>query len=628
MLNNIDKGYIENLLKREVTKDELQVLTDFWRNNIIPRAKKNNLRFGNNELVIKSYSNDGIESFICCINKALSTTKTADALAFSTNNLDKKYITEIGKYCNNVGIPVVNTEFKNNDYNKRFDVFSLTLSNKKVIYSNKIKNDAKIVIVEDKTDTNEKNLEIKDLSFLQKKLINLTKEAQDNKIFLAVQSCEKGLFTNITELIKNKSWGAFLNLNNLTKTDNSIPAWQYLTYKSNKQLIFIIKNSKLMNFINLLDKYELKFSIIGKIDKSKKIKITDGNKQVININKKDLFNFKKYKNEKEEFIEERNNICPRKDITEENIQQILNDTAFKSKINLFKNFNGYIGNRSSFLSYENSIAEMWYSKIKRYISYVIQSNDISMIFNPYITGQNSVCEAYRKLIAFGHKPIGIYVKINLNYDKKEDLKNIKMLEQGIEYAAKKLNIKITDIEYSNYQNTNFTIIGIGKKKKREKLFVPYFENAQKVYVIGKLNNNTSTSLYQNIIDKSPCPNPDEINFKFEKKLLKCIKFLQKKNYINTIVPIDKFGIAGAIAKALYPKNLGFKSIKNNFSLNYLFNETQSRFLISTCQDIEGLLIKRKIPFIFLGKTKTADFIEFNDKKINCEIFYKQFLNQD
>ncbi len=633
-----NSDYININLKRTATEDELLVLNRFW-NVILPyryikgggkKIKKlfskdmffdknlEKVKIKKHFINIKSHSSIDNQNFGVCFKKSLSTGAKPESEMISTvQNSDCK---EIGKYFHKCGTPVTAVDINKSDI-RYLTEFTFNLA--KQIKKSKISNGLNIIVVGSNTTANEDTDTVKN-AFLQKKLTDLTIDAFQKKVITAVQSCEYGIFTALVKLIRKRKWGIFVNIDNLHKTQHDLSAGECLISETPERLIFGVLNRKLVDFLQIVDKYELDFSIIGKIDKSKSIKVISKNNQVIHLNKKLILNpLPKISLPNDEDYDK--NYVYGDNITEENLDSIFNDISFKSKKAFYKCFDGIVGNKTSFLSKDNGISELWYPQIKYFISQAIHSDNLQIKYNPYSAGQNIVCEAVRKIIAIGHKPLAIYVNCNYNLSEINSIKKISELRNGIYDAAKKLKIKVINIVLSQSEENNLIVLAIGKKKKRERLFIQYFENAQKIYMIGKPDNLPATSTYQKILEDNIYPYPDKVNFKFEKRLLKCIRKLQKCNLVSAIIPIERFGIVGALVKSLSAKKLGFKCDRHDFNLNYMFNEIQSRFLVSTTKDIEPILKKHKIPFIMLGKTKTADYIEFDGIKIPCEDFYSKYF---
>lgn len=625
-----NSDYININLKRQATEDELQLLNDFW-NKIMPYRffKKTNSRifktniFGDKELnkifiknqrlVIKSCHTNNEKSAGSCIKKVLSEGLIPDGIMFNCSNM--KNNENMGKYFHISGIPILGVKSENKQEKNSFDVFSFCFASKKKIAKNKISNGLNIVVVGENTTADRA---FNQNSFMQKKLIDLSNEVFDKKLVSACQSCENGIFSAILKLIKKKSWGIFINLNNLHRTESDFSAWEYLSSQTPERMIFAVQNWKLVEFIKIIDKYELPFSIIGKIDKSKAVKVIYKNSQVINLKKDLIFNpLLKIDTQVLQSIDK--NYEFGENISEKNVENIiLNEKFLKEKCY----FNSYVRNKTSFKSSENEFAELWYKDSKHYVSTVIDTNNAQFKFNPYIAGQNTVFENARKIIAFGHNPIGICVNYNIDSSSSNIVETFNQFKNGVLFAAKKSGIKILNVNFSNANETGFSILMFGKKKKKQKLFVPYFEAAQRVYIIGKPDNLPATSAYQEILSDKIYPYPDEVNFKFESKLNRCVKRLQRDNLASAIVSVDRFGIAGALIKALKPRKLGFKSEISGLNLNYLFNEIQSRFLVSSNCEIAPILNKYKIPYVILGKTKSPDYVELGDVKLECKILYK------
>ena len=637
-----NNDYININLKRAATEDEIQVLNKLWELNSSYRyfkgIKKSYKKFPPKdilseecpysisvkgyELLVNSCKIKEAENLCLGIQKSLKYGLTPDALLISAYEDNPEKFNVYGEYFHKCGIPTIALNVKSKDRTPS-EIFTLSLTKKNNIKRPRISNGLNVVIVGEPTNP--------DINgsvpgpFIQKELCDLVSDAYKSKVITAVQPCENGIFPAVVSLIKRGQMGMFLNIDNLHKTTEGLPAWKYLNSETGERLLFCVPNRKLVEFLKLVDKYELPFSIIGKVDKSKSIKVICKNLQVIHLNKNLILNpiSKVGINAEEDII---NNCVFGENITAENVTKIIENKAFQSKKMYYNFFNTKVGNKTSYLSKETGIGELWYPEIKQFISCVVCSDYLQIKYNTFVAGQNIIFEAARKLVAFGHKPIGVYVNCSFDFSKSNSFKRLNDLVKGINFAARKLNLKILNIDYYDTEKENISVMIVGKKKKREKLFVPYFENAQNVYVIGKLDDLPSTSAYQEILNNNVYPHPDEVNSRFEKRLIKCVNNLQKENLISSIIPVERYGIAGALIKALAPKKLGFKCVRKDLNLNYMFNEIQSRFLVAANKDIAHILKKYKIPYLELGKTKTADFIEFDRQKIPCDEFYSKYFN--
>ena len=646
MLYNEEKNvdYINMKLKRLATDDEVNTLNCFWKellpyrylNSFYKKLFKKELfsdkvykriKIKRHYLTVKSASIEGENEDKIYSGKSLKSIATdgvdVNAISILTSSKNKNDLNEIGYYYNSAGVPITCAITNYDVPFSKTDVFSLSLAKSKNIKKQKIKNRLNIIVVGLQTKFDEKNTVN---SFMQKKLLDFSREVINNNLTYASKTCENGLFSAIVKLIKKGKWGIYINIDNLREfeTNHDVHAWQALTTINNERLIFAVYDRKLVDFINLIDKYELPFSIIGKIDKSKSVKVIHKGKMVIDLPKKIIFN-PIIKVNKANYVNEPTENEVERKITTEDLGTILVNENFKSSKNLFLEYDSTIGNKTCVSMQENGVSELWFEEIKHYISTSTHSLQLQANVNPYIAGQNLVCETLRKIVALGHKPFAISVLCSINFSKQGEISRFDEVRKGIFYAAKKLKIKVLNLNIINNETeSSFSVFGVGKKKDKQKTVVPYFDYAQNIYLIGKLDNLPSTSLYQKILRLKVFSNPDEVNYKFEKKLYKCLRKLQKENLVSACISVDKMGIASAMTKALAPRKLGFKVIPTNLNLEYFFNEVQSRYIVASNDEIEAVLNKYKIPYIKLGKTKSADYIEMTEIKFECKDFYEKY----
>ena len=635
MLYNDEKNidYINMKLKRLATEDEVQVLNSLWKEMLPYRYLKSfyKRRFSKNTfsekihkkvkvkghtIIVKPssriYDNNIIMNGDCLKNIA-SLGMKPNALSILSTQDKQEELNKIADYYNTAGVPVTNALFDTKegethydiDIPKRADIFCLSLKKSSKIKKQKIKNGLNIVIIGSETVTEgEMNID----SFMQKKLIDASLEITQKDISCASKTCNEGLFSAITKMIKNGKYGIYINVDNLHKTTPYASAWQLLTASTPERLIFAIKDWKLVDFIKVVDKYEIPFSIIGKIDKSNSVKVVHKGNMVINLPKKIIFNpITKVNNADYEPLNlpQRRDDCP----LDNNIEKLLNNGIFVSSYDKFKIFDSIIGNKTSIFMTENGVSELWYDDIKHYISTALHTMHLQFDFNPYLAGENLVNEAVRKIVSMGHKPIAISIICCLNFSKHGEVSRFEQARKGIFYAVKKLKIKLLNLDVTNNDKlSSVSVLAIGKAKKNNRVLVPYFSENQNVYLIGKTDNTPATSLFQSVMDKNVISLPDTVDYKLEKNLRKLINKLQKDSFINSCISVDRFGILGALYKTLRANKLGFEFYTG--LSDFLLNELQSRYLISSNHDIFKVLQKSKIPFMLLGKTNSSGEVTY------------------
>ena len=634
---NID--YINMFLKRIATEDELNVITSFWKEILpyryfksfykkIPKkfffsnADVKKVKICGHRLIVKSSSLCHREKTSREIKgdilKTIASHGVRPAAVELSMNIDNKEVFEdIYNYSKESFVPITGFDtFCEND--KKTDIFSLGLIKKRKVKKTKIKNGLNLVVIGEFTDVNNP------MHFnaqMQKRLSDACFEILKKKLAKACQTCEAGVFTSMVKLLQNKNWGVFVSVDNLHKTSNDFQAWQYLTSKDPERLIFGVKNRKLVSFINILDKYEIPFSIIGKVDKSKHFRVMHKGRLVIDIPKKLLFKPVLKINNFDFQLPQQNIYLPKTDNFEENFNKIIDSKQFKN--HSFKAFcESNLGWQTS-LQYCDT-TELFFPKAKHYISSTINSNPLQIEKNPYSAGKNLVCDAARRLVCLGHKPVAVSVICSVNFSKNGEVRRFDEVKNGILHSAKRLKMKILNVNVvDTLDESTYCVNVTGKRNTKKERFLPYFdkEKEEKIYVIGKPDNLPSTSYYQKTVEDSVFPYPDEVNMRFEKRLYKCIEFLQENSLITSSISVDKFGIFAALIKALKPNKKGFLWTNFKSDLQYLFNENESRVVISTNakkDEIEQILTKHKVPFEVLGETNNSGMIEIGTIKRNLE----------
>ena len=383
---------------------------------------------------------------------------------------------------------------------------------------------------------------------------------------------------------------------------------------------------------NIFKKWDLDFSIIGKLTNTQKLTLKSNNKTVCDLPISAL------SHEAPEYDRKWNKSIPEAEIDYENkisdynlqdlIEKVISHPNQANKSWVWEQYDHMVmcdtinmpGGDASIIRIHDSNKAIAASVdcVPRYCK-----------SSPYWGGMQAVCESFRNLCSVGAKPLAITNCLNFgNPEKPEIMGQFVETINGISEACKILDYPVVSGNVSLYNETKGiginptpVIGGVGLIKDLNKISDYKFKNNDNlVYVIGKTNGHLGQSiLCYDILHLKKGPPP---KIKLEDELLhgKFLIEMIKKGLIEASHDISSGGIILSILEMCMSSKLGVNlSIKkSNFELiKYLFAEDQSRYVVEIKNENQSILEeemkKQCIVFKKIGNTIREKLIFINDK---------------
>lgn len=212
----------------------------------------------------------------------------------------------ISNYGNSIGVPTISTEVL---YNKVFtenplvNVTCIGIAKYgDIITSSEAKPEQKLMLVGSATmkdgmggasfaskklsdEKKEDKLSIQIANpFMKKKLIEACLEIFDQKLVVSCQDCgAAGILSSTSEVAFKSSVGVEIDLSKIHVADKSIKDSEIMLSETQERMLFVVEKDNIEKIENILDKYELEYSIIGKVTKDQNYVVKQNNKALANI---------------------------------------------------------------------------------------------------------------------------------------------------------------------------------------------------------------------------------------------------------------------------------------------------------------------------------------------------------
>ena len=604
-----------------------------------------------------------------------------------TKHLVNGVVKGIGGYGNCIGIPTIGGEtYFHKSYNENIlvNAMAIGLADKnKIFYSAATGVGNPVIYVgaktgrdgihgatmssaefSDDTENKKPTVQVGD-PFTGKLLLEACLELMESDSILSIQDMgAAGLTSSSVEMASKGNLGIKINLDKIPLREKNMSSYEIMLSESQERMLIILKKGSEKKAEKIFKKWDLDFSIIGKITNTKKIILKKNDEVVCDLPLKllvenapvydrsyDILVCQKFYDSKALFI---------KKSVREVLFEILSHVNFASKKWIYEQYDSSVMGDTIFTSNKSdaSVIKVHKSDKNNFPGKGIAiTTDCTSRFveNDPLTGSMlAVLEAARNLACSGAIPLAVTNNLNFgNPEKKEIMGQIVGSIKGIKKSCKYLNTPVVSGNVSLYNETNgksimpAPIIGmIGIVEDIEKVIKNYAESKNTIFILGqddeKEDGWLSSSFYQEIFYDNAKGKIPEANLEKEKHI---IDFLHEINSCKLIVgahDISDGGLLPSLIEMLFEKRLGLDinlpkklislSPEKLYKLHgWCFGEDQARVLIATNKPKEIIekAKKNNIQFFNLGivnqsgNIKLGKYDSFSIKE--CYNFYENAL---
>ncbi len=333
------KKYITEKLNREPNEFEMHLFSATYsehcgylhskkllkelprKNAIFYNENAGGIKIGNHAILFKMESHNhpcAVEPFNGAatgvggiVRDVLAMNARPIALCNSLKFGDDKRIIEgviegISNYGNSIGVPTVSTEVL---YNKVFtenplvNVTCIGIAKyEDILTSNKAREGLRLMLIGSATmkdgmggasfaskklsdDKKENKLSIQIANpFMKKKLIEACLEIFSKKLVVSCQDCgAAGILSSTSEIAFKSNTGVEINLEKIHLGDSSIKDFEIMLSETQERMLLVVEENSIPDIIKILAKYELEYSVFGKVLKEKMYLVKQDSKVLANV---------------------------------------------------------------------------------------------------------------------------------------------------------------------------------------------------------------------------------------------------------------------------------------------------------------------------------------------------------
>ncbi len=565
----------------------------------------------------------------------------------------------IADYGNCIGVPTVGGEVEFDPSFEDYclvDVASIGIGRKDRIIMNSAKTNDLIVLAGGSTGRDgihgasfaSKSLEHENRSaiqipdpFLEKLLLEATIEASEKRCIKAVKDLGGGgLACCLSETSDNLKKGFEIELGSIhTKHKDMIPI-DLMISESQERMMYITDESKIDKLKLIFDKYEINYSIIGRVREHQDLVIRNNGKLVARMPSHLIANaplvlrkpkLPAYLKE----LRKRNTRCNIPNNMNKVVLSMLSNPTISDKSWIYRQFDHEVGLRTVL---KPGVADASVLKICRgkFISVKLDGNSKHCFLDPYYGTMGCLSEVRRNVISTGAEPIGVID--HLQFGSPEDPHVFWTFTQAVNAIStfcRYIKIPVVGGKVSFYNETMkgaikpSPVIGmLGLIEKESWITKCGLEPGNSIFIIGSTSDEMGASeyyeYYHNIIGgKIP-----KLNLRRDKLNGRVVLQLIRRHLVDCVHDCSKGGLAVALSEMAIHGETGIvinlDSIPNSCSRidNLLFSESHSRYIIGTSKpaDVKKYLSKiDRIVFAEIGYVTCANeqvrFIIKKDKEI-------------
>ena len=473
--------------------------------------------------------------------------------------------------------------------------------------------------------------------FAEKLLLEACLELMKTDTIISIQDMgAAGLTSSSVEMASKGKLGIEIDLNKVPCRETEMQPFELMLSESQERMLIVLKEGKEKEAEKIFKKWDLDFSVIGKMTNSKNLVLHFNKEIVCDIPITSLADeAPKYNRE---WIS-----TP---LPEEiNIDKKLNDLDIKDCLIKLLTHPNQSNKSWVWEQYDHMVMGDTIQKpggdaavvrvhgTNKAIAATVDCTPRYCFAHPHTGGMQAVCETYRNLSAVGAEPRAITNCLNFgNPEKKEIMGQLVEVIKGMSEACLALDYPVISGNVSLYNETNGvgikptpTIGGVGLIQDSNKsTTISIKATGNLLLIIGETKGHIHQSaLCYDILHIKKGP-PPTINLAEEKKNSFFIRDLINKKIALSVHDISDGGIALAIAEMCMSGKIGANITTNLIDaerIKFLFGEDQARYVIevkSTDYDsIVKLAKEKEVSLLQIGSTK-AENLTIDDMKITVE----------
>mgnify|MGYP001026921850 CR=1 FL=1 len=467
--------------------------------------------------------------------------------------------------------------------------------------------------------------------FVKKLVIEATLEALETGKVTAVKDLGGGGLTcALSEMSSKGGTGVEVNLEKIHVREKVMTPYELLLSESQERMLFTIVPEGQEDVFKVLQKWDLPYSVIGKVTDSGHLVARYQGKVVVDVPSRLLTHSPiaeritrqpKTKNKK------RSPVQPLSRDLSEVVYHLLSTPNIASKECVYRQYDHEVGARTVLKPGDADAAVLRIIGTDKAVAVKVDCNSSYCHLDPYSGHAMAVAEAARNVVATGAEPIAITDCCNFgNPEKPEVYWQFREAISGMAYMLRGLNIPCVGGNVSFYNEDErtgrsvrptTTVVMLGLIEKLNLVTsMALKRTGESVVLIGRTFRELGGSQYYRLMGNTDGKPPRAIASR-EKASIRTVSDAIRKGYVTAAHDCSEGGLAIALAEMSIKGNLGLtvnlEAVPHERSMGpdeILFSESSARFVLTTPETqthkLLSLARKRGVGAVKIGEVSLAD----------------------
>jgi len=469
-----------------------------------------------------------------------------------------------------------------------------------------------------------------------------------------------GLTCATSEMAAKGGTGVEIILDNLHVREEGMNPYELMLSESQERMLLAVNPEGLSKVLGVLEKYEIPYSIIGKVTDSGKLIVKFKDEIVASIPPKYLAEAPTIKRKAKKPLDLEKLWRIKKPKEPKNFSEILYKLVSTPNIAckewVYQQYDHEVGVRTILKPGDSDVAVLRIIETGKAIAVKADCNSRHSYLDPFNGGAGALAEASRNVVCVGAEPLAYTDCCNFgNPEKPEVFWQFKRGVEGLAYMSRKLRIPCVGGNVSFYNEDSeskiavkpsLVVVILGLIENLDWITTMDLKNSgDQIIIVGKTYPELGGSEYYHEIHGLTGGKPPKADGNREKATLQTVMEAIRKGLVTAAHDCSKGGLAIALALMAIKGKLGVKVDLSKIPTSkpirmdeLLFSESHSRIILTTstkenAKQILKIANKKGAPANLVGKVTDNDnfTLTFDGRKIvecsvaQMEMFWRETI---
>jgi phosphoribosylformylglycinamidine synthase len=454
-----------------------------------------------------------------------------------------------------------------------------------------------------------------------------------------------GISCATSELASNGGKGMKVQLKKVLLRDQSLTPEEILMSESQERMMAIVPKKHLRAFKKIVDKYEVEYSVLGKVINKDRLLINWGRQEIVNVPPRTVAHdgpvyerpveLPKWQAALNADSVNARGLARANDNTTDlaaQFVQIVSSPNQADKSYITAQYDRYVGGNTA-LAYPDGAGMIRVSEETGLgVALSTDANGRYCQLDPYQGARLALAEAYRNVATSGAKPLAVTNCLNFGSpENPEVMWQFKQATTGLADGCLELGIPVTGGNVSFYNQTGDVaifptpvvgVLGVIDDVARR---IPsgWQDEGNNIYLLGITRDELDGSVWSEVVHDHLGGKPPVVDLEFERRLAELLHGASLQGLIASATDLSEAGLAQALTESVLRFNMGARVWISELCerdgidrTSALFSESTGRVLVSVGREDDvkfvGLCDARNIPVLRIGVTDNTGELEIQD----------------